>query len=218
RLRNAEQRRARDAPARALRRHVVARIPEHCAWRLGDCAHQQRRQLLIPVALSAVADRAVNRRLPYQWLAQSLAAAAWTPFGPPPPPRGGGGPGAFARGAPASTAPDCSGGGQRRQRSLSDRIATGPCSGRVLDRDLHAARTLLRLANAPLGLGQPSRAQAEKPPAKAGGSCHLRLPLHSKPDICSNLHPTQRMLVRKIAPPSSRCTPDRIGCPTPGQA
>ena len=59
---------------------------------------------------------------------------------------------------PAYTSQDCSQCGHRQPLSLSDRTYHCPCCGLILDRDLNAARNILRLAKELLGLGQQSLA------------------------------------------------------------
>jgi len=134
-------------PQRATWRHVVARLHARIAWRRGAFAHQHSRRLVDRFDLIAVQDLSVNRMLHTQCLAQSLAAAAWTPLA------------AFLSHQAAwagrrlvavhaaYTAQDCSGCGHRPPRSRSDRIDTCPCCGLVRDRDRNAARNILRLAN-----------------------------------------------------------------------
>lgn len=61
---------------------------------------------------------------------------------------------------PAYTTQDCSCCGHRQVLALADRTYTCPCCGLVLDRDLNAARNILRLAQELVGLGQHSLAYA----------------------------------------------------------
>jgi len=156
RLSKAEQ----GTAARAARRHVVARIYERIAWRRGDCAHQHRRRLVNQFDLIAVEDRAVTRMMPHQGLAKSIADAAWTQFAAYLAHKAAWAGRRLLAVNPAYTSQDCSGGGHRQKLSLSDRVYQCPCCGLVLDRDLNAARNILRLALEQSGWGQPSLAQA----------------------------------------------------------
>src|SRR5262249_55900020 len=63
---------------------------------------------------------------------------------------------------PAYTSQDCSQCGHRQTLSLSDRTATCPCCGIVLDRDYNASLNILRL-------GHQSWPAAKNPTAKAVG-------------------------------------------------
>jgi putative transposase len=145
---------------RAERRRVVARIHERIAWRRGDFAHQQSRQLINHFDLIAVEDLAVNRMMHHQCLAKSIADAAWTQFAAYLAHKAAWAGRRFVAVNPAYTSQDCSRCGHRQQLSLADRIYSCPCCGLVLDRDLNAARNILRLAQDWLGLGQQSLAQA----------------------------------------------------------
>jgi putative transposase len=155
-LRGAQRRLSRvekGTPERTARRHVVARIYERIAWRRGDFAHQQSRRMVDTFDLIAVEDLSVNRMMHNHCLAKSIADAAWTQFA------------AFLSHKaawasrrcvavnPAYTSQDCSSCGHRQPLSLADRIYTCQCCGLVLDRDLNAARNILRLGREQLGLG-----------------------------------------------------------------
>lgn len=160
RLSQAETASWKGTPERAARRHVVARIHERIAWRRGDFAHQHSRRFVNAFDLIAVEDLSVNRMLHTHCLAKSIADVAWTQFA------------AFLSHKaawagrrcvavnPAYTSQDCSGCGHRQSLSLSDRTYACPCCGLVLDRDLNAARNILRLAKEQVGLGQQSLASA----------------------------------------------------------
>jgi putative transposase len=152
--------REKGTPERAARRQVVARIHERIAWRRGDCAHQHSRRLVNALEGIAVEDLSVNRRVHTHGLAQSIHAAAWTPFAAYLAHKAAWAGRRFLAVNPAYTSQDCSGCGHRQPLSLSARISTCPCCGLVLDRDLNAARNILRLARALLGLGQQSLASA----------------------------------------------------------
>jgi putative transposase len=156
RLSRAEQ----GSPEQAERRHVVARIYERIAWRRGDFAHQHSRRLVNQFDLIAVEDLSVNRMLHNHCLAKSIADAAWTQFATFLSHKAAWAGRRCIAVNPAYTSQDCSRCGHRQQLSLSDRVYLCPCCGLVLDRDLNAARNILRLAKELLGWGQPSLAQA----------------------------------------------------------
>ena len=147
-------------PERAARRHAVARIHERIAWRRGDFAHQHSRRLVNAFDLLAVEDLAVNRMMHNHCLAKSIADAAWTQFAALLAHKAAWAGRRFVAVNPAYTSQDCSGCGHRQKLSLADRIYHCPCCGLVLDRDVNAARNILRLALDRLGWGQPSLAHA----------------------------------------------------------
>ena len=154
--------REKGTPERAVRRQVVARIHERLAWRRGDFAHPHSRRLVNAFAVMAVDDLSVNRMGHTPCLATSIHAAAWTQFAAYIAHQAAWAGRRFLAVNPAETSQDCSGCGHRQTLSLADRLYT--CCGLVLDRDRNAARNILRLARALLGLGQQSLASAEKPP------------------------------------------------------
>ncbi len=141
-------------PERAKRRRVVARVHERIAWRRGDFAHQQSRRLVNQFDLIAVEDLSVNRMVHNHCLAKSIQDAAWTQFAAFLAHKAAWAGRRFVAVNPAYTSQDCSGCGHRQTLSLADRVYQCPCCGLVLDRDLNAARNILRLAKQQLGLGQ----------------------------------------------------------------
>jgi putative transposase len=156
RLSNAEQ----GTPRRAARRRIVARIHERIAWRRSDFAHQHSRRLVDQFDLIAVEDLAVNRMIHNHCLAKSIADAAWTQFAACLAHKAAWAGRRFLAVKPAYTSQDCSRYGHRQTLSLANRVYQCPCCGLVLDRDLNAARNILRLAIDRMGLGQQSLAQA----------------------------------------------------------
>jgi putative transposase len=147
-------------PERAARRHVVARVYERIAWRRGDFAHQHSRRLVNACDLLAIEDLSVNRMVHNHCLAKSIHDAAWTQFAALLAYKAAWAGRQCVAVNPAYTSQDCSRCGHRQALSLSDRVYRCPCCGLVLDRDLNAARNILRLALVLLGWGQPSLAQA----------------------------------------------------------
>ena len=150
-------------PARGERRRVVARVHERIAWRRGDFAHQHGRRLVNSVDLIAVEDLSVNRMVHVvhdHCLAKSLHDAAWSQFADLLSHEAAWAGRRYVAVNPAYTSQDCSGCGHRQTLTLADRTYHCPCCGLVFDRDLNAARNILRLARHSLGLGQQSLAQA----------------------------------------------------------
>jgi putative transposase len=152
-------------PERAARRHGVARVHERIAWRRGDFDHQHSRRLVNSFDLMAIEDLAVNRMVHHHCLAKSIHDAALTQFAALLAYKAAWAGRRLVAVNPAYTSQDCSRCRHRQALSLADRVFHCPCCGLVLDRARNAARNILRLALAQLGWGQPSLAQAEKPPA-----------------------------------------------------
>lgn len=147
-------------PARVARRRVVARVHERIAWRRGDFAHPHSRRIVDALAVIAVEDVSVNRMKHRHCLAKSSSDAAWGQFAAYLAHKAAWAGRRFLAVNPAYTSQDCSRCGHRQSLTLADRISSCPWCGLVLDRDLHAARTILRLAHERLGLGQHSLAPA----------------------------------------------------------
>jgi putative transposase len=133
------------ATERAARRNVVARVHERIAWRRGDFAHQYSRRIANAFDLIAVEDLSVNRMMHNHCLAKSIADAAWTQFADLLSHKAAWAGRSYVAVNPAYTSQDCSGCGHRQTHALSDRTYTCPCCKLVLDRDLNAARNILRL-------------------------------------------------------------------------
>jgi len=140
-------------PERAKHRHAVARAHERIAWRRSDFAHQHSRRIADGYDLIAVEDLSVNRMTHHHCLAKSIHDAAWSQFASLLSYKAAWAGRKYVAVNPAYTSQDCSSCGHRQALSLSDRIYTCPCCGVVLDRDLNAARNIVRL-------GQQSLASA----------------------------------------------------------
>ncbi len=147
-------------PARVARRRVVARVHERIAWRRGDFAHQHSRRLVDAFDAIAVEDLSVNRMVHDHCLAKSISDAAWGQCAAYLAHKAAWAGRRFLAVNPAYTSQDCSRCGHRQSLTLADRISSCPWCGLVLDRDLNAARNILRLAQERLGLGQQSLAPA----------------------------------------------------------
>ena len=141
RLSKAEQ----GTPERATRRKIVARVHERIAWRRGDFAHQHSRRIVNQYDLIAVEDLSVNRMTHHHCLAKSIQDAAWSQFASLLAYKAVWAGRTYVAVNPAYTSQDCSGCGHRQKLSLADRTYTCPCCGLVLDRDLNAARNILRV-------------------------------------------------------------------------
>jgi putative transposase len=123
----------------------VARVHERIAWRRGDCAHQHSRRIVNQFDLIAVEDLSVNRMMHNHCLAKSIADAAWTQFAAFLSHKAAWAGRRYVAVNPAYTSQDCSGCGHRQTLSLADRTYACPCCGLVLDRDLNAAKNIVRL-------------------------------------------------------------------------
>jgi putative transposase len=132
-------------PECAERRKIVARVHERIAWRRGDFAHQHSRRIVDTFDLIAVEDLSINRMTHNRCLAKSIHDAAWGQFAASLANKAAWAGRRFVAVNPAYTSQDCSGCGHRQVLSLADRLYSCPCCGLVLDRDLNAARNVLRL-------------------------------------------------------------------------
>ena len=133
---------------------------ERIAWRRGDCSHQQSRRIVNAFDLIAVEDLSVNHMVHNRCLAKSIHDAAWSQFTTLLAYKAAWAGRKYVAVNPAYTSQDCSRCGHRQTLALSDRMYTCPCCGLGLDRDLNAARNILRLGKEVVGLGQQSLAQA----------------------------------------------------------
>ena len=140
-------------PERARRRKVVARVHERTHWRRGDFVHQHSRRIVNAFDLIAVEDLSVKRMTHNHCLAKSIHDVAWSQFADRLSYKAAWAGRKVVAVNPAYTSQDCSSCGHRQTLSLSDRIYSCPCCGIVLDRDLNAAKNIVRL-------GQQSLASA----------------------------------------------------------
>jgi putative transposase len=131
-------------PERVKHRRAVARVHERIRWRRSDFAYQQSRCIVKQSDLIALEDLAVNGMTHILGLAKSIHDAAWSQFAA-----------LLAYKAAwagrkvvamylAYTSQDCAGCGHRQPLTLSDRIYACMGCGLVLDRDLNAARNIVR--------------------------------------------------------------------------
>jgi putative transposase len=139
---------------RARRRRIVARAHERIAWRRSDFTHQYSRRIVNQFDLIAVEDLSVNRMAHNHCLAKSIHDAAWSQFADLLSYKAAWAGRKYVAVNPAYTSRDCSRCGHRKtDLTLADRTYTCSCCGVVLDRDLNASLTILRL-------GQQSLASA----------------------------------------------------------
>ena len=132
---------------RARRRHVVARVYERARWKRADFAHQRSRRLVDAFDLIALEDLAVTVMVRNGRLAKSIHDAAWSQFAALIACKAAWAGRRFVAVDPAHTSQDCSSCGHRRTNlTLADRTYHCPACGLVLDRDLNAARNILRRA------------------------------------------------------------------------
>jgi putative transposase len=153
-------REVKGTPERARRRRVVARVHERIGWRRGDFAHQHSRRVVNAFDLIAIEDLSVKGMTQNHCLAKSIHDVAWSRFASLLLYKAAWAGRRSVAVNPAYTSQDCSGCGHRQALTLSDRLYQCPCCGLGLDRDLNAARNILRLGKEVVGLGQQSLAQA----------------------------------------------------------
>lgn len=130
--------------ARSRARQVVARISERIRFRRGNFAHQQSRKIINEFGTVAVEDLNINA-LKQLKMAKSISSVSWGIFlrllafkaeeaGR-----------RFVAVNPAYTTQDCSKCGARQKLSLSQRVYNCPDCRMSLDRDVNAARNILRV-------------------------------------------------------------------------
>ncbi len=135
----------KDTSEHAKRRKVVARVHERIAWRRGDFTHQHSRRIVNQFDVIVVENLTVNRMMQTHCLAKSIADAAWSQFATYLSHKAAWAGRRYVAVNPAYTTQDCSQCGNRQPLSLADRIYSCPCCGLMLDRDLNAARNILRV-------------------------------------------------------------------------
>jgi putative transposase len=127
---------------RACRRRVVARAHERIARRRSDFTHQHSRRTVNAFDLIAIEDLSVKGMTQNHCLATSIHDVAWSRF--------------------ASLLSYKAAWPGRRSVAVNPAYTSQDCAGcgLGLDRDLNAARNILRLGKEVVGLGQQSLAQA----------------------------------------------------------
>ncbi|WP_420541924.1 RNA-guided endonuclease InsQ/TnpB family protein [Rubrobacter calidifluminis] len=108
-------------------------------------AHQQSRRLVNRYGFIAVEDLSVNRLTRNHCLAKSIADAAWCDLTQKLSYKAAWAGREFVKVNPAYTSQDCSACGHRQVMPLSCRVYDCPNCGLSLDRDVNAAKNILRL-------------------------------------------------------------------------
>ncbi len=138
-------RKQRGSNRRRKARRRAAKVHERVRNQRRDFLHNQSRRLVDRHTLIAVEDLRVSNMAKNRYLAKSIADAGWAEFVHMLTYK------AESAGAeivvvdPRHTSQDCSGCGQRVEKSLAVRIHRCEC-GTVLDRDVNAARNVLQRA------------------------------------------------------------------------
>ncbi|MHB8084304.1 MAG: RNA-guided endonuclease InsQ/TnpB family protein [Dehalococcoidia bacterium] len=149
-------------PERAKRHKVVARVHERITCRRDNFSHQESRKIVNNFGFIAVEDLAVNRMVHNHCLAKSIADAAWSGFFSMLSYKAESAGRKLVKVNPAYTTQDCHRCGHRQKLTLADRIYVCPCCGLHIDRDLNAAKNILRLGMQSL---KPDSSGLLKPPA-----------------------------------------------------
>ena len=140
--------------ARRKAKQVVARVHERVRNRRHDFVHQTARRIVNRFGFIAIEDLHVSNMVANRCLSKSISDASWSLFRA-----------VLARKAesadrlliavnPAYTSQDCSECGVRVPKTLRERVHTCPCCRLVLDRDVNAARNILKLAMGLHSLGE----------------------------------------------------------------
>ncbi|MGH8604373.1 MAG: RNA-guided endonuclease InsQ/TnpB family protein [Gammaproteobacteria bacterium] len=157
------QRKFSEAPRggreRAKRRKAVAKVHERIKNKRSNFAHQESRKLVNRYGFIAVEDLSVNRMNKNHCLAKSIADAAWTDLARKIAYKAANAGREFVKVAPHYTSQDCSCCGYRQVMPLSVRVYDCPECGLSLDRDVNAAKNILRLGEQSQR-GSPQEARA----------------------------------------------------------
>ncbi len=148
-------------PERRKHRKAVARVHERIAFRRDNFTHQESRKIVNHFGVIAVEDLMVNRMVHNHCLAKSISDAAWSAFFSQLSAKAEEAGRQCIKVNPAYTSQDCSRCHHRQYMPLSERTYHCPCCLLSIDRDLNAARNILRL-------GLQSRVIPEAPVIHAG--------------------------------------------------
>ncbi len=136
-------------PLRRKRGKVVARVHERIGWRRNNFSHQHSRKIINSYGLIAVEDIQVNRMLHKHCLARSISDVAWSMFFQYLTYKAEEAGRVMVKVNPAYTSQTCSACGHRlditQRLSLGDRIFDCPDCHLHIDRDLNAARNIVRI-------------------------------------------------------------------------
>ena len=152
---------AKGTPERKKHRKVIARVHERMAFRRDNFTHQESRKIVNHFGVIAVEDLMVNRMVHNHCVAKSISDAAWSAFFSHLSAKAEEAGRQWIKVNPAYTSQDCSRCHHRQYMPLSERTYHCPCCLLSLDRDLNAARNILRL-------GLQSRVIPEAPVIHAG--------------------------------------------------
>ena len=131
---------------------VVARIHEHITNQRKDYLHKVSRQYVNGYGFIAVEDLNISGMVQNHHLARSIADASWGMFVDMLSYKAESAGGKLVKVAPQYTSQKCSRCGEYVEKSLSVRTHICPSCGYVADRDVNAARNILRKARTePLG-------------------------------------------------------------------
>ena len=148
RLKRAQRRREKapkGSTLRRKRRRIEAQVHERIANRRAAFLHKQTRVLVSAYGTICVEDLAINGMVQNHCLARSIHDAAWRQFLTFLTYKAAWAGRRVVQVNPAYTTQDCSRCGHRQAMPLSERVYRCPCCGLEIDRDLNAARNILRL-------------------------------------------------------------------------
>ena len=140
---------ARTQAQKATRRKankVVSRIHERIRNRRHDFVHQTARKWVNRFGLIAVEALNIKGMVQNPCLAKSIADAAWSMFRSVLTSKAARAARVVVAVPPAYTSQDCSQCGHRAQKKLSERVHVCGCCGLVLQRDVNAAKNILKIA------------------------------------------------------------------------
>jgi len=130
---------------RVKRRKVVSRIHERIRFRRDNFSHQESKKIVTQYGIICVEDLTVNHMIHNHRLAKSIADAAWSGFFTMLSYKAENAGRNLVKVNPAYTSQDCHRCGHRQKLTLANRIYECPCCGLHIDRDLNAAKNILRL-------------------------------------------------------------------------
>ncbi len=139
---------ARTKEQKAARRKankVVSRIHERIRNRRHDFVHQAARKLVNCFGVIAVEALHITGMVQNHCLAKSIADAAWSMFRAVLTSKAERAARTVIAVYPAYTSQDCSACGHRAPKKLSERVHVCSCCGLVLQRDVNAARNILKI-------------------------------------------------------------------------
>ena len=139
-------------PASAKRRQVVSRVHERIKFKRHNFTHQEARRIVNRFGVVAVEDLRVNRMLHDSCFSKSIADAAWSGFADCLSYKAENAGRKYVAINPAYTSQDCSRCGQRHKMPLEKRRYVCPCCHLAINRDLNAAKNILRIGLDSLGI------------------------------------------------------------------